>query len=112
MTDGPEVVTNGRPGWRDVLSAVEKSEERVLREVRANQRKIDRLEAYQLNHPVATQPVEAPVVHTLSERVDDIEGRFDIMSGQISAMKIMSSTVAGISVIVLTALGLFIAAGF
>lgn len=37
--------TNGRPGWRDVLHAVEKSEERVLAKVEEHSQKIDAIDA-------------------------------------------------------------------
>ena len=41
--------TNGRPGWRDVLHAVEHSEERILSEVTKNSAKITAIDKRTLN---------------------------------------------------------------
>ena len=97
---------NGKPGWRDVLAAVERAEDRLAKDIEGNSRKIDDLQSYNLNHPVAVQPVEKPVVDALCKSVDDLEAKFDHVEGQVSAMKVISSTLAGVTVILLSALGL------
>jgi hypothetical protein len=104
--------TNGRPGWRDVLSAVEASETRVLREVRRNADKIDRLERHVQEHPVPKNPVEKECVDDLDIRVDTIEGRFDNIEGQMTVLRVVSSTIGAVVAVGLTVIGLYIAAGF
>lgn len=101
---------NGKPGWRDVLAAVERSEDRLSAKIEVNTLKIDRVEEFQRNHPLAKDPVERPVVDELCFKVDKLEGRFDKVDGQISAMKVISSTVAAIIGVLIASAGVFFAA--
>lgn len=91
-----EPAENGRPGWRDVLAAVEGAEANVLYEVRENRRKIQALEKYNSEHPV-------PDVRSLEARADKMdrwtaraEGRLDIIARGLVVL-------VGVSIIVLGA---------
>ena len=103
---------NGKPGWRDVLAAVERSEDRLSSKIDVNALKIDRIEEYQRLHPCAKEPVEKAVVDDICLKVDTIERRFDNVDGQITAIKVVSSTFGAIIGVLLAVAGIFYAANF